>query len=136
MRRLSPIVLLALAILLGAACSTNGEGGGPDGGGGSGGSAAGGSTGGACASVTTLEACDARSDCHALFEDPGNCRCAALGCCARFSRCADGDRALCTSGAVLCDALTPHCEGPYVVSYTDFCYDGCVRATECLPPTP
>ena len=35
-------------------------------------------------------------------------------------------------GAVLCDAVTPHCEGPYTVSYTDACYEGCVRASECM----
>ena len=36
-----------------------------------------------------------------------NCACDGLGCCARFARCADGDRARCTGGAIACDALTP-----------------------------
>ena len=85
-----------------------------------------------CADVTTLDACDARTDCHAVFVDLQNCKCAALGCCAHFSRCADGDRANC-NGPVACDALTPHCEGPYVVSVANACYEGCVRATECAP---
>ena len=86
----------------------------------------------ACGALTTLQTCDARSDCHAVFEDPGTCGCAALGCCARFARCADGDRAHCTSGALLCKVAEPHCEQPYVVSYVDSCYEGCVRASACL----
>jgi hypothetical protein len=86
-----------------------------------------------CADVTTLEACDARADCHSVFIDPQDCACAAIGCCARFLRCADGDTANCSGGAVLCDALTPHCEGQDVVSYTASCYEGCVRMTECAP---
>jgi hypothetical protein len=94
---------------------------------------AGGEGGVPCADATTLETCDARSDCHSVFEDPRNCACAALGCCARFARCADGARAVCTGGAIACDALTPYCEAPYVVSYTQNCYEGCVRATACGP---
>ena len=86
----------------------------------------------ACGSLTTLAACDARGDCHAVFEDPGTCVCAASGCCARFTRCADGDRARCTSGALLCKVAEPHCEQPYVVGYVDSCYEGCVRASACL----
>jgi hypothetical protein len=85
-----------------------------------------------CAEVTTLEACDQRTDCHAVFVDQRNCRCASLGCCARFSGCADGDRATCT-GQPQCEIATPYCEGPYVVSYTATCYEGCARATECAP---
>jgi hypothetical protein len=27
----------------------------------------------------------------------------------------------------------PNCEGPYVVSYTDTCYEGCVLSSECGP---
>jgi hypothetical protein len=85
-----------------------------------------------CADVTTLAACDARTDCHSVFLDLQDCQCGGIGCCARFLRCADGDTAKC-SGVVACDALTPHCEGQYVVSYTDACYEGCVRMTECAP---
>ena len=103
-------------------------------GGGAGGVGGGaGANGVACADVTTQAACDARSDCHAVFEDPHNCACAALGCCARFARCANGDRARCTPGAALCDMVSPYCEQPYVVSYVNTCYEGCVRATECMP---
>jgi len=119
-------------------CATGGAGGGGGAGGQSGG-AGGGGPGGAggsgvpCADATTLETCDARSDCHSVFVDSRNCACDGLGCCARFARCADGDRARCTGGAVSCDALTPYCELPYVVSYTPGCYEGCVRATACGP---
>lgn len=117
---------------------TGGKGGGAGtvgGGGGSSGGADGGAggTGGACSAVTTLEACDARSDCHSVFTDPHNCACLALGCCARFSRCADGDCARCAETQTVCDALTPYCESPYTVSYTQTCYEGCVRTTECGP---
>ena len=85
-----------------------------------------------CADVTTMAACDLRTDCHTVFHDPQTCGCASIGCCAKFLRCAVGDRANC-KGPAACDALTPHCEGPYVVSYTGACYEGCARATECAP---
>lgn len=85
-----------------------------------------------CAEVTTVAACDQRLDCHAVFVDPGTCGCATAGCCARFSRCADGDRANC-KGPAQCRAATPFCEAPYVVAYTGVCFEGCVRSTECAP---
>ncbi|SRR6266540_7486346 len=109
---------------------------------GSGGSGASGTTGsagrggssggGACSAVTTLVVCEARADCHAVFTDPHDCACAALGCCSRFSRCADGDHANC-KGPAACDAATPYCEGPFTVAYSGACYEGCVRATDCAP---
>ena len=87
-----------------------------------------------CAQVTTKDACEQRSDCHSVFVDPHNCACAALGCCAQFSRCADGDKATCKpSSGVVCGAAQPYCEGPYVVSYTSTCYEGCVQSTDCAP---
>jgi hypothetical protein len=110
---------------VGGAGGRGGTGGQGGGGGGTGGN------GVACSAVTTLEACDARTDCHSVFTDPRNCACAALGCCARFSRCADGDRAGCTSKGIACEAPVPYCEAPYVVSYAQLCYEGCVRMTEC-----
>jgi len=85
-----------------------------------------------CSSETTLPACDARADCHSVFYDPGTCGCATAGCCAKFSRCADG-AANCKSGSVACTIATPYCEAPYVVSYTQSCYEGCVRASACAP---
>jgi hypothetical protein len=86
----------------------------------------------ACSALTTLAECDARGDCHSVFMDPHKCGCPTIGCCATFARCVAGGRATCT-GAPSCEAATPYCEGPYVVSYTAFCYEGCVRATACAP---
>lgn len=85
-----------------------------------------------CGQVTTKDACEARPDCHSVFVDPRTCGCAALGCCAQFSRCADGDKAICKppSGAA-CAAVPPVCEGPYVVGYTATCFEGCVQQTDC-----
>jgi hypothetical protein len=86
-----------------------------------------------CSQVTTLDACEARSDCHSVFVDPGICDCIAVGCCAHFSACADGDRARCAAPATLaCKAPTPFCESPaYVVAYTNVCYEGCVQSKDC-----
>jgi hypothetical protein len=85
-----------------------------------------------CAQVTTLAQCELRTDCHSVFVDPGTCGCAAVGCCAHFSRCAAGDKARCT-GMPACMIVAPHCEGPYVVAYADTCYDGCVQQKDCAP---
>jgi hypothetical protein len=90
--------------------------------------------GGACSSLTTLADCQGRSDCHAVFTDPGTCGCATSGCCAHFSRCADGGKALCTQPTgIACAMPTPFCESPYVLSYTAVCYEGCVLSSECGP---
>jgi hypothetical protein len=88
---------------------------------------------GPCSSETTAAACDARAACHSVFFDPQTCRCAALGCCAHFSACADGPQAVCKSAAILCNSAPPHCEGQYVIAYSNGCYEGCVRMTECAP---
>ena len=84
-----------------------------------------------CAVATTKETCEARPDCHSVFVDDRDCACAALGCCARFSRCADGASAVCKAPPILCDLVTPHCEGPYVVAYSGSCYEGCVQSSDC-----
>ena len=84
-----------------------------------------------CAQLTAKDACEARPECHSVYVDGRNCGCAALGCCTRWSRCADGATAQCKAPPIACDALTPYCEGPYVVSYTNSCYEGCVLATDC-----
>ena len=99
---------------------------------------------GSCGSVTTLAECDARNDCHPVFVDHQNCACAALGCCAMFSRCAVGEHATC-AGAAECTAVPnrPHCEGPYIVGFVAIDgqprygngYEGCVRASDCPGPT-
>ena len=68
-----------------------------------------------------------------MFVDPQNCRCAAIGCCTRFSRCADGDQAMCKNTGLSCTLAQPHCEGPYVVSYVSTCYEGCVKVKDCEP---
>jgi hypothetical protein len=129
----------------GGAAGSTGTGGGSGGstgtGGGNGGSSGVGGRGGAggadgsggCSQVTTLQACDARADCHSVFFDPQTCGCASVGCCAHFSSCADGDLAQCKNTAVACTIPTPHCEGTYVIGYSGLCYEGCVRATDCMP---
>ncbi len=88
-----------------------------------------------CSSVTTLNECELRSDCHSVFTDPGTCGCAAVGCCARFSRCADGDLAVCTPPQTFaCTTAEPFCESPaYVHSYANSCYEGCVAPKDCAP---
>ena len=83
----------------------------------------------ACSQLTAQTACEARSDCYAVFVDPSTCGCAAAGCCARFDHCAAGTPSC--NGSVSCTTATPHCEGPYVVSYASGCYQGCVRQSAC-----
>jgi hypothetical protein len=87
---------------------------------------------GSCAEAKTQEACVARADCHPVFFDPGGCACLALGCCTQFEYCGDGATAVCT-GTALCKMAEPHCEGPYVIAYTDSCYEGCALGTDCAP---
>lgn len=85
-----------------------------------------------CSSAATLEDCDARSDCHPVFEDPGTCGCAQVGCCARYASCAQGATANCDASALGCLAPEPFCESPaFVLSYTASCYEGCVRPEDC-----
>jgi hypothetical protein len=86
-----------------------------------------------CSEVSSQTECDARSDCHSVFEDPGTCGCATPGCCARFRSCVDGDQADCV-GPALCTMMEPPCESPYVVSYQPFCYEGCVKESDCAVP--
>jgi hypothetical protein len=47
-----------------------------------------------------------------------------------FNRCADGGRANCT-GPVACMAPQPNCGPLYNLSYTNVCFEGCVRPSEC-----
>jgi hypothetical protein len=93
----------------------------------------GGAPGGSdCDQQLTLFDCNARPDCHAVFFDPGTCNCASLGCCAQFHHCASGFNAICT-GLITCAVLPPHCESPYLISYRDGCYEGCVHYRDCPP---
>lgn len=87
-----------------------------------------------CGQLGTQQACEQRSDCHAVFEDPRDCACAALGCCARFKQCATGGLAQC-SGTVAFNTASPYCEGPYVVAYANGCFEGCVAKTDCASAT-
>jgi hypothetical protein len=80
--------------------------------------------------VTTQAECDSRSDCHSVFVDSNNCSCDPVGCCTHFSRCADGGHANC-SGPALCNMGAFFCEGPYILSYSGNCYEGCVLQSEC-----
>jgi len=87
-----------------------------------------------CSIYVTQDVCDGSSECHSVFVDPGDCNCTGIGCCARFSHCADGDLADCNGANVSCEIVTPHCEDPaYVVSYTGTCYEGCVVPSDCAP---
>jgi hypothetical protein len=87
-----------------------------------------------CGQVTTQAACDTRPDCHSVFVNPGTCDCAPSGCCTHFLGCADGGTAACKApSGVACAMAPPYCESPYIVSYTNNCYEGCVAATECAP---
>jgi hypothetical protein len=102
------------------------------GGSGSGGNGVGGAPGNDCDQQLTLFDCNARPDCHAVFFDPGSCTCSSLGCCAQFHHCAGGFTAICT-GLITCAVLPPHCESPYLISYRDGCYEGCVHYRDCPP---
>jgi hypothetical protein len=87
--------------------------------------------------VETLEECEARTDCHSVFEDPQVCGCAGVGCCAHFAFCADSELADCNGANVSCGAPTPYCEAPaFVVSHSGFCYEGCVQPKDCAPSPP
>ena len=88
---------------------------------------------GPCSTAATAAACDARAGCHSVFFDPNTCGCAALGCCAHFSKCAEGAQAICKNTGLGCTIAQPFCEGPYVIAYSNGCYEGCVRMTECAP---
>jgi hypothetical protein len=99
--------------------------------GGTAGSGSGG-TAGTCGQVTSLSECEGRADCYSVFFDPGNCGCAASGCCAHFHHCSDGFVAAC-AGQVTCAVSAPHCESPYLVSFINGCYEGCVHNKDCAP---
>jgi hypothetical protein len=93
-------------------------------------------TGGAsagCAQVASQTACDANPSCYSVFIDPHDCGCAALGCCAQFHHCAEGDLGAQCYGGVSCALAPPFCEGPYVVSYRNDCFEGCVNSSDCAP---
>lgn len=86
-----------------------------------------------CSSATSAADCDARTSCHSVFVDPHTCGCALLGCCAHFSVCVEGAQAVCKNATLICNSAPPYCEGPYVIAYSNGCYEGCVRMAECAP---
>jgi hypothetical protein len=94
--------------------------------------AAGPECGGAQAGCAGLDenSCGSTTGCHAVYEDPGTCDCVPAGCCTRFKSCAAGP-AVCTQPQLTCERAAPECDGPYVVSYKNGCYEGCVKAQEC-----
>ena len=89
------------------------------------------SASGPCSTAATAAACDARAGCHSVFLNPNTCRCAALGCCAHFSKCAEGAQAIQEHRAQLHDRAAVL--RPSVIAYSNGCYEGCVRMTECTP---
>jgi hypothetical protein len=38
---------------------------------------------------------------------------------------------VCKEPPITCDAVAPHCEGPYVVAYSGGCFEGCVLSSDC-----
>ena len=86
----------------------------------------------ACAEVKTIEACDARDDCHTVLADTSLCSCVAAGCCAIFDFCADGALADC-KGPATCKRMEPTCTPDFVVAFKYSCYEGCVRPIDCAP---
>ena len=52
------------------------------------------------------------------------------GCCMAFHHCSPGKKADC-SGEAGCLGPAPICGGDYVLAIEGFCYDGCVKKTEC-----
>lgn len=87
-----------------------------------------------CEVLSELE-CAEDPGCHRVFDggDPDGCLCNSPGCCHRFTRCAEGGRADCTGDDLACRSPAPWCEGPYVISYEGYCYEGCVLAGDCGP---
>lgn len=78
--------------------------------------------------------CAADPECHRVFtEQSPACDCQSPGCCQEFERCAVGGKANCSDDELACRAREPLCEGPYVVSYEGFCYEGCVLREDCDP---
>lgn len=89
----------------------------------------------ACPPCETLGEAECAQDlgCHRVFSapDPAGCLCDSPGCCHQFERCAEGRFADCLGDNLACRMPAPWCEGPYVISYEGFCYEGCVLAEDC-----
>ena len=95
----------------------------------------GGSSGAECDAFTTLAECEAQAGCYPVFFDPATCGCAIPGCCAQFLMCVFGTAPSCDPPAQFaCTIQEPFCEQPYVLSYRNGCYEGCVLAEDCATP--
>lgn len=84
-----------------------------------------------CQAFTDEASCRASGSCHAVFRDPGTCDCTAAGCCLSFFACAPGATARCNATTTMCKQATPMCKAGFTVGYTDTCFEGCVRETDC-----
>jgi len=85
-----------------------------------------------CSAAVDEADCNTFTGCHAVYQDPHDCRCDTLGCCAQYVSCEVGATVDCEGANVECDSLTPYCENPaFVVSYTPTCYEGCVKPEVC-----
>jgi hypothetical protein len=80
-----------------------------------------------CDEVKSLEACETRTDCHAVFVTEDN------SANTHFARCNFGDQAMCRP-AGLKGQTPPVCPGPtYVIAYVADGYEGCVKPKDCAP---
>jgi hypothetical protein len=85
-----------------------------------------------CSAITDQLSCDARTDCHSVFERCVGCLCGPSGCPVEFARCTDGGKAAC-SGSPICQSPPPDCGAGFVAAHNPMCWVGCVRPTECGP---
>lgn len=83
-----------------------------------------------CSDARTEAECDARADCHSVFDNGWTCGCSTPGCCMQFVGCGQGAAVDCT-GPNLCPKGEPQCVSPYVLSYAGGCVEGCVLASKC-----
>jgi hypothetical protein len=74
-----------------------------------------------CDQLTDAASCDARSDCHSVYEP--------LKGGVAFNHCAYGP-AQC-NGTASCPDVPPNCASGYVLAYANGCYEGCVASSEC-----
>jgi hypothetical protein len=87
----------------------------------------------ACDGHTTESACTADPSCVAIYDDPGTCDCAPIGCCMQFNRCAEGPAQCSPSGAgpSSCTQLPWDCGALYNPVFEGQCQIGCVKLAVC-----
>jgi hypothetical protein len=89
-----------------------------------------------CAQRTTEADCDADLSCFAVYEDPGTCDCAGIGCCMVFARC-DPAPARCAPNGPDCGLLPIVCGSgyePIIEMEENGCLSGCAKASSCEGP--